>query len=368
MKERNYGIDFLRILSMFMIVLLHTLGNGGVLYSAEPLSLHYWVCWFLEIASYCAVNCFAIISGYVMLNSKPKISKIAGLWFQVAFYTIVITILSFIISPQNVPITDVIKAFLPISTKHYWYISAYFGMYLLIPVLNEAIHQLNKRTLEIVLLSAFTVFCIMSTDSDPFVLKEGYSILWLSMLYLLGGYFNKYKIDLKIKRRNAFILFVSMTLITFLSKVGIAYATTIVFGEAKGENILISYISPTVLLAAIGLFLTTAQFKFSNPLKKAIAFLAPASLGVYIIHVCKPIFTVATRGFSNSFINYNVIIMFLLIIASTIVIYLACSIIDLIRIQLFKLIRIDRLCLAIENVIKRNFDKVYCKICSDKTE
>lgn len=29
MKERNYGIDLLRILSMFMVVLLHLCGFGG---------------------------------------------------------------------------------------------------------------------------------------------------------------------------------------------------------------------------------------------------------------------------------------------------------------------------------------------------
>lgn len=366
MKERNYGIDFLRILSMFMVVVLHTLGNGGVLYSATPLSSHYWICWFLEISSYCAVNCFAIISGYVMLNAKTKISKITGLWFQVAFYTVIITVLAFIISPENISIIDVIKSFFPISTKHFWYISAYFGMYLLIPILNEALRQINKRTLEIVLFSSFAIFCITTTDSDPFVLKEGYSVLWLSLLYLLGGYFNKYKIDMKVKRRSSLILFVSMTLLTFISKVVIAYATTFVFSEAKGENILISYISPTVLLSAVGLFLLCAQFKFSNLSKRIISFIAPASLGVYIIHVCKPIFEVVMRGFSKNFINYNCILMLLLIIASSVIIYVACSIIDLLRIQLFKLIKIDKLCLAIERLIVKVYDKLYIKICAKK--
>ncbi len=28
MKTRNYGIDFLRMISMIMIVMLHTLGDG----------------------------------------------------------------------------------------------------------------------------------------------------------------------------------------------------------------------------------------------------------------------------------------------------------------------------------------------------
>ena len=31
MEERNYGIDLLRIVSMMMVVLLHVLGQGGIL-------------------------------------------------------------------------------------------------------------------------------------------------------------------------------------------------------------------------------------------------------------------------------------------------------------------------------------------------
>ena len=65
MKERNYGIDLLRILSMFMVVLLHLCGFGGVLSNVKPFSVNYYIAWFLEIVSYCAVDVFALISGFV---------------------------------------------------------------------------------------------------------------------------------------------------------------------------------------------------------------------------------------------------------------------------------------------------------------
>lgn len=65
MKERESGIEILRMTSMLMVVTLHVLGAGGILDTVEPLSLNYAVCWFLEIANYGAVNCFGLISGYV---------------------------------------------------------------------------------------------------------------------------------------------------------------------------------------------------------------------------------------------------------------------------------------------------------------
>ena len=38
-KERNYGIDLLRLVLMFMVCILHTLKQGGVLEACEAGSL-----------------------------------------------------------------------------------------------------------------------------------------------------------------------------------------------------------------------------------------------------------------------------------------------------------------------------------------
>ena len=64
-EKRNYGIDFLRIYSMFLVVLLHSLGQGGLLYNLSMPDKQHSFVWFLEIFAYCAVNIFGLISGYV---------------------------------------------------------------------------------------------------------------------------------------------------------------------------------------------------------------------------------------------------------------------------------------------------------------
>ena len=45
-KERNLGIDLLRMISMFLIVILHIQGHGGILENVVSLSTNY------EIACY----------------------------------------------------------------------------------------------------------------------------------------------------------------------------------------------------------------------------------------------------------------------------------------------------------------------------
>ena len=82
---RNMGIDLLRIVSMFLVVFLHVLGRGGVLESAPILSVNYEIAWFIEIAAYCAVNCYALISGYVGIRGHYRYSNLLLLWLRVAF-------------------------------------------------------------------------------------------------------------------------------------------------------------------------------------------------------------------------------------------------------------------------------------------
>ena len=51
-KERNVGIDILKIVAMMMIVILHFLGHGGVLKSLDFGILKRRVFWFLELNSF----------------------------------------------------------------------------------------------------------------------------------------------------------------------------------------------------------------------------------------------------------------------------------------------------------------------------
>ena len=61
-KEKNYGIELLRIVAIVMVFFLHVLGQGGVYpYSglAKVLETQLWnyrLSWLLETASYGAVD------------------------------------------------------------------------------------------------------------------------------------------------------------------------------------------------------------------------------------------------------------------------------------------------------------------------
>ena len=49
MEKRNYNVDLFRITAAFLVIVLHVLGQGGILNSVVPNSINYWVAWFLII-------------------------------------------------------------------------------------------------------------------------------------------------------------------------------------------------------------------------------------------------------------------------------------------------------------------------------
>ncbi len=107
----NAGIDFLRIFAMFMIVVTHVLGKGGVRDSvAGTVDVHFLQTWIIQASVYVAVNCYALISGYVGFRSNFKYSKVVNLWLQVAFYSIGIT-LFFLILGKDIGSNDWLAAF-----------------------------------------------------------------------------------------------------------------------------------------------------------------------------------------------------------------------------------------------------------------
>lgn len=59
-KERNYGLDMLRMICMFLIVNLHVLSPGGAMARVQGNEGTYYACWFLETCAYCAVDCYGI--------------------------------------------------------------------------------------------------------------------------------------------------------------------------------------------------------------------------------------------------------------------------------------------------------------------
>ena len=282
-KNRNLGIDLLRVLSMLYIVILHTLKHGGILSSVLVNSNQYKLVWFLEISVYCAVNILALISGYVSDNEKSikiRIEKYLVLLFQVIFYGLLITIVFNIINPNMVTVRDYVNALLPLVKNEYWYFSAYTGMIILSPFINYAVTHFYEKRNKKLFLAIFITFSLFIFSSREFKLNGGYSTIWLLILYTLGLIIKKEDIGKNLKVSTILLTMLGLNIFTYIWKMYIGMKII-----RLDEDILIDYCSPTILLSAMLYIILFSRFVFNNDfIKKTIRLMASSSFAIYLLN------------------------------------------------------------------------------------
>lgn len=364
--NRNYGIDFLRILSMLFVLLLHILKQGGILGNLEKFSLGYNIAWFVEICAYCAVNCYALISGYIGYNSKQKYSNIINLYFQTAFYAVLATGIFYVMNPDEIGEKAFIKAVFPFGFNVYWYFTAYFCMFFFIPFMNKILEVCNKKQLTGLAVALLTFFSVVPlvVKSDLHFTNNGYSVLWISILYIIGGYIRKYDLQNKLSNVKCVLFYFSGVLISFGQKVLVEFLKFKINGETVNEGLFIKYTSPTMVLCAVSLLCLFAKVNFKDGIKKAIAFFSPFAFSVYLIHTAPFVWSKVMKNRFAFAAEYNPFLMILTVLGLSIGIFVLCSLVDFLRVQIFKLCRIKELSVLIEKTII----KIINKFSKEKSE
>ena len=344
--KRNLGLDLLRIISMFMVLLLHILGQGGVLNALDSSSPKYAVAWFIEIAAYCAVNCYALISGYVGIRSKYKYSNIAFLWIQTVFYTLLITLIFSIFKHDELTANSYWTAVLPVTKRAYWYFTSYFCIFFFIPAFNHIVNTMKKAQLKAMIISIIVIFSLIytlarsniigSAVDDLFVTGKGYSPIWLALLYVVGAYISKYCEDFKMPPYLCFVLYFVSIIITLIEHLTVK------------KSVLVGYTSPTILFCGIILLIGFSQLKI-NKLGGIISFFAPLSFSVYLIHVNPLVWKHFMKDRFTEIAALSLPQMVLCILITAVCLYLICSAIDLIRHYLFKLLKLKHGLMLLEN-------------------
>lgn len=349
-SKHNQGIDLLRILSMFMVAILHVLGQGGVLFSVEPQSVHYHTAWLLEIAAYCAVNCYALISGYVGWKSQFQPRKMLHMWLTVFFYSASITLIFAISKPGSVGIKEYIRGFFPVMSMQYWYFTAYFALFFVAPFINEGMKTLPRRTLDMILVGVALTFSILTVffRADPFQSISGYSAFWLAALYFIGAYMNKYGLFRRIPNIWLLIVYAACIFVSWGTKLIMESLTLRYFGEAKWGSVFVAYTSPTILLSAMVLCALFAKLRIKEWMHKPIAAFSASAFAVYLIHTHPLVFGHIIGHRYLHYALYSPAGMVLAVLITSAAIFLCTAFIDMMRIRLFKLCKIMRLAECLE--------------------
>lgn len=354
-KPRNYGIDFFRLVSMFMVVILHVIGHGGVGASLQTGTIEGEILWGLRIACYSAVNCFALISGYVGRTSRHRYTSLIELCLQAIFYCVLFTVIYFIyrvLSSGEISIKFLATGLLPQLFRGYWYFSAYFCLFFFMPLLNTILEKMSKKELTLFLGFIFIAFSCAATVRDTVAsLNSGYSFLWLMVLYLIGGYISKHKIGERLTSVKCFLLAFAFIALTI--------CTRIILLRFSIRNILVSYTSPTVLLTAVFFLMGFSRLKVSRVAEKIIKIAAPAAFGVYLIHEHPIVKLFFIEDAFSCFGNFPIYLTILLVLGTALAIFTLCIVIELARRSLFKVLKIKNWAVVLES----SFKKIAAFVC-----
>ncbi len=338
---------------MYMVVVLHVLGKGGILSKGVSSGLSYWLVWALEIASLCAVDIFALISGFVGYKAKHRYASIAELWLKVFLYSVGFTIINKYTFDPSIGLRKIFFSCFPVTRGGIWYFTMYFALFFLCPVLNAAIEKMSEKSVRRVIVAGIILFSVIPFlwAQDTFFTNDGYSLLWLIVLYFVGAYIGKYNVLQKIKRHQALLGYTVCVIVVWGVKFLLQNYFTSFLGYENNSDWLVSYTSLPVFGAAVFLFLLFRDIKLPIAAKKIVAVFAPLTFSVFVIHVLPFVNKNFIQNKFESFLEHSPIVMVLAVLGTAAVIYLACSAIDFIRARLFDFLKIKDRLLSIENKV-----------------
>ena len=192
-KERDSNIELLRIIAIIMVMMGHALFRACGAPSAEQIAsrpdISFLRC-FAEALIIIAVNVFVFISGWYGI--KANLKKLCSLIFQVLFAIWVINA-ALLIMGEPMSLKLMLRS---VFMTQYWFIQAYFVLFVFSPVLNSFLESSSEKEL-FGLLGSFLIIQLlwgwlpMANNRDWF--DYGYSPLSFFFLYMLAGYIHKYR-------------------------------------------------------------------------------------------------------------------------------------------------------------------------------
>ncbi|MBQ8150354.1 MAG: acyltransferase [Clostridia bacterium] len=356
-SRRHHGLDLLRLVATGMIILHHLISHGGLMQLFPSLCRSDILYQSINIICYCAVNLYGLITGYVEVGKRFRLSRLMELWMQVAATGLAITAAFTLFSDANPTAGDWLAAVTPLFSDSYWYFTAYFGMYLMLPMLHRMLNGLDHRRYRLLLLTGFVLFTVLplSPRQSSFRLQYGYHILWLIVLYATGYYFRRFGFG-RIGR-YAPLVYIGCTAAAMLSRILIEKMIL------RGVTVLHpawleQYNTPTMYLGSCALLALFSRIRLGERSARIVEALCPMTFGVYLIHVHPLVFDRLIYRFFEHRGGMNGLALLLLLLAMGLGIYVACLALDWVRIRLFRFLRLHVLMEKTEGVLHRLMERL----------
>lgn len=358
--NRHYGLDALKFLSMVFVVMLHTIGRGGMYGNGDQLTR--FVVMALFFIATPAVNLFSILTGYLSYSDNKKAlnrPRLISLWLQVVFYGLLITGICQILIPDAVTPKDYLASIFPLYFNSYWYFTSFFFVSLLSPLVNNAIRALSDRDAKIIFLVLVFVCSLFASLCYTRNIIQSHSFAWLFCLYVLGAIIKKTGFGKNAPTAGLIVGIVVCNVFNWcITWIGENYVS----GSDWYFAMLSDYVSPTIVLQTFCYLLLFARIEVKGPAKAVLKFLAPCVFAAYLIDTHPVIFMCVLEDLFVPLTEINPFFSALIVVAGSCVFVLCACLIDKVRIALGKLFRLNKLIVKIETLSFRITDSIAGKL------
>lgn len=276
---RNMSIEYLRVVFISLIVLLHILWKdyGGLNVMPSDQSVDGYMQLGLTNLTSLGVTGFILISGYY--GVRLKVGRAVSLWFQTTIYALISFVLVWFTGGGNTA-KGLLDAPLSLFDGGWWFITDYLILMLLSPFLNAGLEKTGKRHL----LFVISLFTFIMYGAEWFHAKDASQPLLLFLnTYLVGRYMFLYPISFLSKYKYYIFLIGVLLLMVepmLLHGLGLDEKMKFVGGNF---NVLVLIVNMALLLICISHNkLGTGNFLTKNVL--AVYLIHESGIGRRILH------------------------------------------------------------------------------------
>lgn len=291
-SSRMANMELLRCVSMMLVVVLHFLGKGGGLIALTESNMPAsgYLAWGLESLAIVAVNVYMLISGYFLVESSFKVSRLLQLILQIQFYSIGIGLVGavFGLLPEGgFGIHYLLMLCLPVSMNHYWFMTAYVFMYLFTPLLAAGIKKLSQKQMQTVVVLLVLLFSVVKSivpgrlEAD----MQGYDAIWYLCVFTIAAYIRLYGIPFFKNKTRGLLVYLAAAAGILGVTLGLRflYLKTGSFGTIL--TICYNYNHILVLVASVAFFYLFYHMRIKEGVFAGfVCRIAPYTLGVYLWH------------------------------------------------------------------------------------
>lgn len=336
-QPRLSNLELLRIIAMFSIVAHHFVVNSGITghydlssWSGNMIFLQIWGMW-----GKVAINAFVMITGYFMCTSKVTVKRFLKMYLEVLFYRYALYIVFLLMGRESLSIGRLFNlVFLTLRGVNGGFTSSFLFFYLFIPFYNLLLEKLDKRKLGILI----GLLLLMQTITATFFINRDVFnfVMWYMTIYFIAAYFRLYPSEKTENNRFCISMLVGCVGISILG---------IFAGDFIGNRIGMTgwyYLvndSNKIMALLVGVFAFLVFKNLKIKYLPVINTVSSATFGVLLIHAGSD----AMRQFlwkdllhvSDMYFD-TLSLLILKTVTFTIIIYVVCTAIDLVRIRLIE--------------------------------